>query len=162
FLPIFTLTGQAGRLFMPLAYTKTFAMFAAAILSITLAPPLMVLLLRGRFRTEENNPVSRLLSTVYRPVAVRIVRYRVAVVVAAAALMIATVPVFQRLGSEFMPPLDEGSLLVMPTTFPGIAIEEARRAMQRQHRTVMEFPEVASCTGKRGERRPPPTLLSST
>jgi Cu(I)/Ag(I) efflux system membrane protein CusA/SilA len=150
FLPIFTLTGQAGRLFMPLAYTKTFAMFAAAILSITLAPPLMVLLLRGRFRTEENNPVSRLLSTVYRPVAVRIVRYRVAVVVAAAALMIATVPVFQRLGSEFMPPLDEGSLLVMPTTFPGIAIEEARRAMQRQHRTVMEFPEVASVHGKAG------------
>ena len=150
FLPIFTLAGQAGRLFTPLAYTKTFAMFAAAILSITLAPPLMVLLLKGRFRTEENNPMSRLLSTVYHPVAVRVVRYRVAVVAAAAALMIATVPVFQRLGSEFMPPLDEGSLLVMPTTFPGIAIEEARRAMQRQHRTVMEFPEVASVHGKAG------------
>ena len=150
FLPIFTLTGQAGRLFMPLAYTKTFAMFAAAILSITLAPPLMVLLLKGRFRTEETNPVSRLLSAVYRPIAVLVVRYRILVVAAAAALMIATVPVFQRLGSEFMPPLDEGSLLVMPTTFAGISIEEARRAMQRQHQTIMRFPEVASVHGKAG------------
>jgi Cu(I)/Ag(I) efflux system membrane protein CusA/SilA len=150
FLPIFTLAGQAGRLFTPLAYTKTFAMFAAAILSITLAPPLMVLLLRGRFRTEMTNPVSRVLSAIYRPVATRIVRYRVVVVAAAVALMIATVPVFQRLGSEFMPPLDEGSLLVMPTTFAGISIEEARRAMQTQHRTIMGFPEVASVHGKAG------------
>ena len=150
FLPIFTLAGQAGRLFTPLAYTKTFAMFAAAILSITLAPPLMVLLLKGKFRTEATNPVSRLLSAIYRPIAVLVVRYRIVVVAAAAALMIATVPVFQRLGSEFMPPLDEGSLLVMPTTFPGISIEEARRAMQRQHRTVMGFDEVASVHGKAG------------
>jgi Cu(I)/Ag(I) efflux system membrane protein CusA/SilA len=150
FLPIFTLAGQAGRLFTPLAYTKTFAMFAAAILSITLAPPLMVLLLKGRFRTEVTNPVSRVLSAIYRPIATRIVRYRVAVVAAAVALMIATVPVFQRLGSEFMPPLDEGSLLVMPTTFAGISIEEARRAMQTQHRTIMGFPEVASVHGKTG------------
>ena len=150
FLPIFTLAGQAGRLFTPLAYTKTFAMLAAAILSITLAPPLMVLLLNGRFRTEAANPVSRLLTAMYRPIAVVIVRYRVLVVAAAAALMVATVPVFQRLGSEFMPPLDEGSLLVMPTTFPGISIEEARRAMQRQHETIMRFPEVASVHGKAG------------
>ena len=150
FLPIFTLAGQAGRLFTPLAYTKTFAMLAAAILSITLAPPLMVLLLKGRFRTEATNPVSRVLTAVYRPIASVIVRYRVVVVAAAAALMLATVPVFQRLGSEFMPPLDEGSLLVMPTTFPGISIEEARRAMQRQHRTIMSFKEVASVHGKAG------------
>ena len=150
FLPIFTLAGQAGRLFTPLAYTKTFAMFAAAILSITLAPALMVLLLKGKFRTEATNPVSRLLVALYRPVAVRIVRYRVVVVAFAIALMAATVPIFQRLGSEFMPPLDEGTLLVMPTTFPGIAIEEARRALQRQHQTVMRFPEVASVHGKAG------------
>jgi Cu(I)/Ag(I) efflux system membrane protein CusA/SilA len=150
FLPIFTLTGQAGKLFTPLAYTKTFAMFAAAILSITLAPPLMVLLLRGRFRSEATNPMSRLLSTLYRPVAVLIVRFRIAVVAAAVLLMIATVPVFQRLGSEFMPPLDEGSLLVMPTTFPGIAIEEARRALTAQNRIIMGFPEVASVHGKAG------------
>jgi Cu(I)/Ag(I) efflux system membrane protein CusA/SilA len=150
FLPIFTLAGQAGRLFTPLAYTKTAAMFAAAILSITLAPPLMVLLLKGRFRTEATNPVSRLLHALYLPMVTMVVRYRVLVVTAAAALMLATVPVFGRLGSEFMPPLDEGSLLVMPTTFPGIAIEEARRAMQAQHRTVMGFAEVASVHGKAG------------
>src|SRR3990170_1112503 len=107
FLPIFTLAGQAGRLFMPLAYTKTFAMLAAAILSITLAPPLMVLLLRGRFRTEATNPVARALGWTYRPVVAAVVRFRLPVVVAAAALMIGTVPIFQRLGSEFMPPLDE-------------------------------------------------------
>jgi Cu(I)/Ag(I) efflux system membrane protein CusA/SilA len=150
FLPIFTLAGQAGRLFTPLAYTKTFAMFFAALLSITLAPPLMVLLLKGRFRTEATNPVSRILRAIYHPIAVAVVRYRVAVIAVAAALMIATVPVFQRLGSEFMPPLDEGSLLVMPTTFPGISIEEARRAMQIQHRTIMSFAEVASVHGKAG------------
>ncbi|ODS52721.1 MAG: hypothetical protein ABS36_16940 [Acidobacteria bacterium SCN 69-37] len=150
FLPIFTLAGQAGRLFMPLAYTKTFAMFAAAILSITLAPPLMVLLLRGRFRTDATNPVSRFLSAVYRPVATLVVRARVLVVLAAIALMVATVPVFQRLGSEFMPPLDEGSLLVMPTTFPGISIEEARRALVVQDRIIMRFPEVQSVHGKVG------------
>jgi Cu(I)/Ag(I) efflux system membrane protein CusA/SilA len=150
FLPIFTLTGQAGRLFMPLAYTKTFAMFAASILSITLAPPLMVLLLRGRFRTEATNPVSRILRAVYQPIAVLVVRFRLVVVAAAVVLMIATVPAFQRLGSEFMPPLDEGSLLVMPTTFPGIAIEEARRALSLQNRIIMRFPEVASVHGKAG------------
>src|SRR5688572_30989933 len=150
FLPIFTLTGQAGRLFMPLAYTKTFAMFAASILSITLAPPLMVLLLRGQFRTEARNPVSRILQTLYRPMAIMVVRFRIVVVVAAVVLMIATVPAFQRLGSEFMPPLDEGSLLVMPTTFPGIAIEEARRALTAQDRIIMSFPEVASVHGKAG------------
>jgi len=150
FLPIFTLAGQAGRLFMPLAYTKTFAMFAAAMLSIVLAPPLMVLLLKGRFRTEATNPVSRLLSAMYRPVAVVVVRFRILVVAAAVVLMVATVPTFQRLGSEFMPPLDEGSLLVMPTTFPGIAIEEARRALVAQDRIIMRFPEVASVHGKAG------------
>jgi Cu(I)/Ag(I) efflux system membrane protein CusA/SilA len=150
FLPIFTLAGQAGRLFMPLAYTKTFAMFAAAMLSITLAPPLMVLLLRGRFRTEATNPVSRLLTTVYRPIAAVVVRFRFLVVAAAIVLMVATVPVFQRLGSEFMPPLDEGTLLVMPTTFPGISIEEARRALVAQDRIIMRFPEVFSVHGKVG------------
>jgi Cu(I)/Ag(I) efflux system membrane protein CusA/SilA len=150
FLPIFTLAGQAGRLFTPLAYTKTVAMFAAAVLSITLAPPLMVLLLRGRFRREAEQPVSRLLVALYRPIAVLAVRFRLVVVAAAAAAMIATVPVFQRLGSEFMPPLDEGALLVMPTTFPGIAIEEARRALVAQDRIVMGFAEVASVHGKAG------------
>ena len=150
FLPIFTLAGQAGRLFAPLAYTKTFAMFSAAVLSITLAPPLMLWLLRGRFRSEAENPVARWLGHIYRPIAAWVVRRRIAVIAAALAAMVATVPVFQRLGSEFMPPLDEGSLLVMPTTFPGIAIEEARRALNTQHRVMMGFSEVASVHGKTG------------
>ncbi|MFA5940944.1 MAG: efflux RND transporter permease subunit [Sinimarinibacterium sp.] len=150
FLPIFTLAGQAGRLFAPLAYTKTFAMFAAAILSITLAPVLMLWLLRGHFRSEAENPVARVLARLYRPIAIRVVRWRYAVIAAAGAAMIGTVPVFLHLGTEFMPPLDEGSLLVMPTTFPGIAIEEARRALQAQHRVIMGFAEVASVHGKAG------------
>jgi copper/silver efflux system protein len=150
FLPIFTLGAQAGKLFAPLAYTKTLAMFAAAVLSITLAPPLMIWLLHGRFRTEEENPVNRVLGGFYRPIAQFIVRRRVAVATIAALAMIATVPVFMRLGSEFMPPLDEGSLLVMPTTFPGISIEEARRALNAQHRIIMGFGEVATVHGKAG------------
>jgi copper/silver efflux system protein len=150
FLPIFTLAGQAGRLFEPLAYTKTLAMFAAALLSITLAPPLMLLLLKGRFRSPEENPVTRFLGKLYRPLVEVIVRRRVIVVSAAVLIMLGTVPVLTRLGSEFMPPLDEGSLLVMPTTFPGISIEEARRALNAQHRVIMSFPEVASVHGKAG------------
>lgn len=150
FLPVFTLAGQAGRLFSPLAYTKTFAMFAASILSITLAPPLMVLLLRGRFRTEEENPVNKLLGRIYRPVVGFVVRQRVVVLVIAVVVMLATVPVFMRLGSEFMPPLDEGSLLVMPTTFSGISIEEARRVLAVQDKIIASFPEVQSVHGKVG------------
>jgi Cu(I)/Ag(I) efflux system membrane protein CusA/SilA len=110
----------------------------------------MVLLLKGRFRTEATNPVSRVLVAIYRPIARLVVRCRVLVVALAAILMFATVPVFQRLGSEFMPPLDEGTLLVMPTTFPGISIEEARRALQRQNQTIRTFREVASVHGKAG------------
>jgi Cu(I)/Ag(I) efflux system membrane protein CusA/SilA len=151
FLPILTLTGQSGRLFAPLAYTKTAAMFAAAILSITLAPPLMVMLLqRGRFRTEDENPLNRLLGRIYRPIAAFVVRWRFPVIAAALAVVLGTVPLALRLGSEFMPPLDEGSLLVMPTTFPGIAIEEARRVLTALDRTIMDFPEVASVHGKTG------------
>ncbi len=155
FLPIFTLAGQAGRLFRPLAYTKTFAMFAAAILSITLAPPLMVLLLKGRFRKESENPVNRVLGKFYRPIVTFVVRRRVWVVAVAALIMAGTVPFFMRLGSEFMPPLDEGSLLIMPTTFPGISIEEARRALIAQDRIIMGFEEVASVHGKAGRAETP-------
>lgn len=155
FLPIFTLTGQAGKLFMPLAYTKTLAMFFAAILSITLAPPLMIWLLRGRLRTEAENPLNRVLANFYRPIARFIIRWRPGVVGIATLVMVATVPVFMHLGSEFMPPLDEGSLLVMPTTFPGISIEEARRALNTQHRTIMGFGEVAMVHGKAGRAETP-------
>ncbi|MBZ0117554.1 MAG: efflux RND transporter permease subunit, partial [Sandaracinaceae bacterium] len=155
FVPIFTLAGPAGRLFQPLAYTKTFAMLLASILSITLAPPLMVLLLRGRFRTEEQNPVSRLLARVYAPIARACVRGRWVVVALAVALLAGTVPIAMRLGSEFMPPLDEGSLLVMPVTFPGISIEEARRVLRMQDRIIASFPEVASVHGKAGRAETP-------
>lgn len=150
FLPIFTLGGQAGRLFDPLAYTKTAAMFAAAILSITLAPPLMLLFLRGRFRTEDENPINRFLGRLYTPVARRAIKSRGWVIGAAMLVILATIPVFMRLGSEFLPPLDEGSLLVMPTTFPGISIEEARRAMIAQDKVIIAFAEVASVHGKIG------------
>jgi len=150
FLPLFTLTGQAGRLFHPLVLTHTFATFAAAILSVTLVPPLMVLILRGRFRREEENPVNRILTRMVRPLVRAAVRARFWVLAGAAALLVATVPVAWTLGSEFMPPLDEGSLLVMPTTFPGISIEEARRALTAQDRIIRTFGEVASVHGKAG------------
>ncbi|MBI5513790.1 MAG: efflux RND transporter permease subunit [Deltaproteobacteria bacterium] len=150
FLPIFTLAGQAGRLFRPLAFTKTFSMLAAAALSITVAPPLMVLLLRGRIRPEAKNPVARALARVYAPVARLAVRRRVFVLALAALATAAMVPVARGLGSEFMPPLDEGSLLVMPTTFPGISIETTRQVLQAQDRILRGFPEVASVHGKAG------------
>jgi Cu(I)/Ag(I) efflux system membrane protein CusA/SilA len=150
FLPLFTLTGQAGRLFRPLVLTHTFATFAAALLAVTLVPPLMMLVMRGKFRREDANPVSRILTRLYRPVVGLAVRARWFVLAAAALLLVATVPVAMRLGSEFMPPLNEGSLLVMPTTFPGISIEEARRALTAQHRIIKSFQEVASVHGKAG------------
>lgn len=150
FLPVFTLGGQAGRLFDPLAYTKTFAMLASAVLTITLAPVLMSLLLRGRIRSEQQNPVARSLKAGYRPIASWTVRHRSPVVILALIAMVGTVPVYRSLGSEFMPPLDEGSLLVMPTTFPGISIEEARQVLTAQHRTIMQYDEVASVHGKVG------------
>lgn len=150
FLPVFTLGGQAGRLFDPLAYTKTFAMLSAAILTITLAPILMVMLLRGRIRSEAQNPVAQALQRGYRPVATAVVNRPKLVVGLALFIMLATTPLYMRLGSEFMPPLDEGSLLVMPTTFPGISIEEARRVLQAHHQVIMAFGEVASVHGKTG------------
>ena len=150
FLPIFALTGQSKRLFAPLAYTKTFAMLAAAILSITVVPPLMIFLMRGRIRKESENPTSRVLARAVGPAVRFAVRHSVAVTAVSAALVVATIPVALRLGSEFMPPLDEGSLLVMPTTFAGISIEESRRALRSQHAALMSLPEVASVHGKSG------------
>ena len=150
FMPIFLLPGQSGRLFRPLAYTKTFAMFSAALLSVTLIPVLMVLLLKGRIRSEEQNPVSRVLVRVYEPVARLVVRGRWLVVALALVALAATVPIYLRIGSEFMPPLDEGSLLVMPATFPGISIEEARRTLKVQDQIIHSFSEVDSVHGKAG------------
>ena len=151
FIPILTLTGQAGRLFRPLAFSFAFATFAAAILSVTMCPPLMTALLRkGRFKPDEENPFNRLFKRAYRPVARWVVRGRWLVVALAMAVVGATVPVALGLGSEFMPPLDEGSLLVMPTTFSGISIESARQVLTHQDAVLYAFPEVASVHGKVG------------
>ena len=150
FLPVFTLTGQAGRLFTPLAWTKTFVMLAAAVLSITFAPALRGLLLRGRIRPESEHPLSRAIQRVYRPfvfVALRNPRSTIAIGLLA---VLSAVPLAMRLGSEFMPPLNEGDVLYMPTTFPGISIEEAKRQLQAQDRVLRSFPEVLTVFGKAG------------
>lgn len=150
FLPVFTLEAQEGRLFKPLAFTKTFAMFFAAFLSVTLVPVLMAWLVRGKIRPENKNPVSRLLIRLYRPLVDFALRYRHAVIAAAAALMLITIPAFLALGSEFMPPLYEGSILYMPTTLPGIGPTTAGRLLQVQDKLFKTFPEVDTVFGKIG------------
>ena len=150
FLPVFTLTGQAGRLFRPLAFTKTFVMLSAALLSITLAPALRHLLLRGRILSEARHPISRAIVRIYKPfvfVALRRPRSTVALGLLA---VLSAVPLALKLGHEFMPALDEGDVLYMPTTLPNLSIEEARRQLQIQDRVLRSFPEVASVFGKAG------------
>ncbi|HUK62857.1 MAG TPA: efflux RND transporter permease subunit, partial [Dongiaceae bacterium] len=155
FLPIFGLNGQAGRLFRPLAFTKTFAMAFAALVSVTLAPALMTLLIRGRIRHEADHPVSRALIAVYRPFAwVALKNPRTTIAIGLAAVL-ATVPVALRLGHEFMPPLNEGDLLYMPTTFPNVSIEEAKRSLQVQDRLMRTVPEVETVFGKAGRSETP-------
>ena len=150
FLPIFTLEAQEGRLFRPLAFTKTFAMFFAAFLSITLAPVLMVLLIRGRIRPESRNPINRLLIALYAPVVRGVLRFRKTTIALSILALILTVPAFVRLGSEFMPPLNEGMIFYMPTTLPGISVTQASRLLQMQDRMIKTFPEVESVFGKAG------------
>jgi Cu(I)/Ag(I) efflux system membrane protein CusA/SilA len=150
FLPVFTLTGQAGQLFKPLAWTKTFVMLSAAVLSITFAPALRDLLLRGAIRPESEHPISRFIIRLYKPfvfVALRRPRSTVAMGVLA---VLSAIPLAFQLGSEFMPPLDEGDLLYMPTTFPGLSIEEAKRQLQLQDRVLRGVPEVETVFGKVG------------
>jgi Cu(I)/Ag(I) efflux system membrane protein CusA/SilA len=150
FLPIFALEVQEGRLFRPLAATKTFAMAAAAILSITLVPALMVLFIRGRIAPEHQHPVSRALIFIYRPVIGLALKLKgIVLVLAVGAVAAAAVPA-SRLGSEFMPNLNEGTLLFMPTTLPGLSVTEAGDLLQRQDRIIASFPEVASVWGKAG------------
>ena len=150
FLPVFSLEQQEGRLFKPLAFTKTFAMAGAALLSITLVPVLMGYLVRGRIRPQEANPVNRWLMRAYRPVIAWVLRHPWRVVGGAAVVLAVTVLPWSRLGSEFMPPLDEGSLLFMPTTVPGVSIGQARDIMRYQDSVLASFPEVASVFGKVG------------
>src|SRR5438874_3317695 len=151
FLPIFALQAQEGRLFTSLAYTKTFAMLFATVLSVTLAPVLMVLLIRGRIRAERKNPLSWLLIALYRPILAGVLRVRWLMVLLAIAAVALTVPVFLKLGAEFMPPLNEGTILYMPTTVPGLSITEATMVLQVQDRLRMTFPEVEHAFGKMGK-----------
>jgi Cu(I)/Ag(I) efflux system membrane protein CusA/SilA len=150
FLPVFTLEQQEGRLFKPLAFTKTFSMAGAALLSITLVPVLMGYLIRGRVRRESANPINRVLRRAYRPVIGFVVRRPWVVIAAAGGLLAATVLPWRRLGSEFMPPLHEGSILSMPTTVPGVSIAQAREIMRYQDSVLASFPEVATVLGKAG------------
>jgi len=155
FLPIFALEGTEGRLFKPLAFTKTYSMGFAAVLSVTLTPALAALLIRGRIRGEHENPINRWLVRSYAPVVRAVVRRR-GLVVAGALLVLATaVPAFLSLGSEFMPPLNEGTLLYMPTAPPGISIGEASRILQRMDRELREVPEVLRVFGKIGRAETP-------
>jgi Cu(I)/Ag(I) efflux system membrane protein CusA/SilA len=150
FLPVFTLQAQAGRLFKPLAYTKTFAMLFSSFLAITLTPVLMTIFIRGKIRPEEKNPVSRILHKIYEPVAHLALRFRKTVIVIAIIIMALTVYPFLKLGSEFMPPLYEGSLFYMPVTMPGASVSEAARLLKMQDEILMKIPEVAQVFGKAG------------
>ena len=151
FLPIFALEAQEGRLFTPLAYTKTFSMLFATALSVTLAPVLMVLLIRGMVRPETKNPLNRWLIALYRPVLSGALRVRWLTVGIAVMTFGFTVPAFMRLGAEFMPPLNEGTILYMPTTVPGLSIPEAARVLQVQDQLLTTFPEVERVFGKMGK-----------
>jgi len=150
FLPVFALEQQEGRLFKPLAFTKTFAMASAAILSITLVPVLMGFLIKGKTPQEAKNPLNRVLQWIYAPIIEFVARRPWSVVLGAFVVLAATVVPWQRLGSEFMPPLREGSILYMPTTVPGISIGQARELMQYQDSVLKSFPEVELVLGKVG------------
>jgi Cu(I)/Ag(I) efflux system membrane protein CusA/SilA len=170
FMPVFALEAQEGRLFKPLAFTKNFSMIIAAVLAITLDPAMRLLftrmrafsfrprslarlanaLLVGRIHSEESHPISRPLMRLYQPVVEFSLRHRWVVVVGAVVVVLATIPAYQRLGSEFMPPLNEGAVLYMPTTLPGISVTEASRMLQVQDRIIRTFPEVERVFGKIG------------
>ena len=150
FLPIFSLQGQEGRLFKPLAFTKTYSMAAAALLSITIIPVLMGYFVRGKILPEHKNPINRFLIKIYRPVLNTVIRFRWATLVIVLGILLATLYPLKRLGSEFMPQLNEGDLLYMPTTDPGISITKARELLQQTDKIIKTFPEVESVFGKAG------------
>jgi len=150
FLPVFALQGQEGRLFKPLAFTKTFAMFFAAFLAVTVTPMLMTLLLKGHIRPETENPVNRFLQKTYAPIARWVLDHHLVVILSALGIMLLTFLPVARLGSEFMPPLWEETLLYMPITLPGVSIGEAGRLLEMQDRIIKAFPEVESVFGKVG------------
>ena len=150
FLPVFTLESQEGRMFSPLAFTKTFAMAGAAVLSVTLVPVLMLLFVRGRIIPEHKNPVNRFLIWIYRPIIHIVLRWKVTTIVVALVVLGVSILPARQLGSEFMPRLNEGTLLYMPASLPGMSITKAAELMQAQDRIIKSFPEVASVFGKAG------------
>jgi Cu(I)/Ag(I) efflux system membrane protein CusA/SilA len=166
FLPIFTLESQEGRLFSPLAFTKTFAMAAAALLSVTLVPALMVIFVRGRIVPEHRNVINRTLIWIYRPVIKGVLKAKVAVILLAFAVLGVSIWPAMKLGTEFMPALNEGTLLYMPTTLPGLSVTKAGELLQMQDRIIRGFPEVASVYGKAGRAStatdPAPTEMFET
>ena len=155
FMPVFTLTGTEGRLFRPLAFTKTYSMGFAAILAVTLTPALAALMIRGKIRSEERNPLNRWLVAAYTPVVRFVVDHRKSVIVAAILLMVFTAPAYFRLGNEFMPPLNEGAILYMPTAPMGMSVSEATKVLQSMDKQLREFPEVESVFGKMGRAETP-------
>ena len=166
FLPVFALEGQEGRLFSPLAYTKTFSMAGAALLSVTLVPVLMMLFIRGKIMPEAKNPVNRFLIWVYRPIIAGIMRWKKTTIVAAVVALVASIYPASQLGSEFMPTLNEGSLLYMPASLPGMSITKAAELLQTQNKIIKSFPEVTSVYGKAGRANtatdPAPTEMFET
>ena len=166
FLPIFTLEGEEGRLFGPLAYTKTFAMAAAAVLSVTLVPALMVVFVRGRIIPEQRNPINRALIALYRPLIKGVLKAKTLTILLALAVLGVSVWPARQLGSEFMPTLNEGTLMYMPTTLPGISVTKAAELLQTQNQIIRSFPEVASVYGKAGRAQtatdPAPTEMFET
>lgn len=166
FLPVFTLEAQEGRLFKPLAFTKTFAMAGAAFLSVTLVPVLMLLFVRGRILPEQRNPVNRLLIWLYRPLIRLVLRAKLATIAIALVILGVTVIPASRLGSEFMPALNEGTILYMPTTLPGLSMTKAAELIQVQDRILKSFPEVEAVYGKAGRAvtatDPAPTEMFET
>jgi len=166
FLPVFTLEAQEGRLFQPLAYTKTFAMAGAALLSVTLVPVLILLFVRGHIRPEQDNPVNRLLLWLYRPVITWVMRFKKTTVLLASLVMAASIYPTMQLGGEFMPTLNEGTLLFMPQTLPGMSVTKTTELLQTQDRIIKTFPEVESVFGKAGRAAtatdPAPLEMSET
>ena len=167
FLPVLVLEGQSGRLFKPLAYTKTFAMTASALLSITLIPALTALLIKGKIRSESKNPISKISIKLYRPVINFALKYKTLVIVLTIILIGATFFPLSKIGSEFMPPLYEGDLLYMPTTLPGISVAKAKELLQQTDKIIASFPEVERVFGKVGRAETatdpaPLTMLETT
>ena len=155
FLPVFMLEGQEGKLFHPLAFTKTFAIAGSALITVTLVPVLMTFFMRGKFYREEKNPVTRFFNKLYDPVLRLALRYRKTTLAINILALLITVPLIMKTGSEFMPPLDEGSLLFMPTMLPNVSITEAKRVMQVQDVVIKSVPEVLSVLGKAGRAETP-------